>query len=139
MGITTIVWLTVTYCTNPEPKELLLSFYRRVRPSPGFWGQIAKEAVDVVPTNDGIFNLVDWLSGVAMIYSFLFGIGKIILGETVAGCIFLAAGIVFGGIIYIDLNKRGWETVGKWIIHNFRGNRAILSLKIIFYHENADI
>jgi SSS family solute:Na+ symporter len=112
MCITTVVWLTVTYCTHPEPKEILLSFYRRVRPSPVFWGHIAKEASDVKPTKDGLFNLIDWLSGVAMIYSFLFGVGKIILGETGSGFIFLVAGIVFGGIIYIDMNKRGWESVG---------------------------
>ncbi|MCX6120906.1 MAG: Na+:solute symporter [Ignavibacteriales bacterium] len=113
MSITTIVWLVVTFLTGPEPKEKLLSFYRRVRPSPLLWGPIAKEATDVIPTKDGIFNLVDWLSGVAMIYSFLFGIGKIILGETVTGLMLLATGIVFGGIIYFDLNKRGWETIGK--------------------------
>lgn len=113
MSITTVVWLTVTFLTDPEPKEILLSFYRRVRPNPALWGDIAKEAADVVPVKDGLFNLIDWLSGVAMIYSFLFGVGKIVLGEPYTGMIFCAAGVVFGAIIYFDLNKRGWETVGK--------------------------
>ncbi len=113
MSITTIVWLTVTILTRPEPKELLLSFYRRVRPSPMLWGDIAKEATDVIPAKDGYFNLIDWISGVAMIYSFLFGVGKIVLGDTVPGLLFLVSGIVFGGIIYFDMNKRGWETIGK--------------------------
>jgi branched-subunit amino acid permease len=56
---------------------------------------------------------MDWLAGVLMIYAFLFGVGNIIFGRTWLGLILLLAGLVFGGIIYADLNKRGWETIGK--------------------------
>jgi len=56
---------------------------------------------------------MDWLSGVAMIYSFLFGTGNIIFGRTFVGIMMLLLGLAFGSIIYVDLNKRGWETVGK--------------------------
>ncbi|MGC9092883.1 MAG: sodium:solute symporter family protein [Bacteroidota bacterium] len=113
VAITTAVWLLVTFLTKPEPKETLLAFYRRVRPSAKLWGPIAREAPDVNPAKDGIFNLIDWLSGVAMIYAFLFGAGNIIFGQTLTGLLMMLAGFVFGGIIYIDLNKRGWETVGR--------------------------
>jgi len=113
VAITTAVWLLVTFLTKPEPKETLLAFYRRVRPSAKFWGPIAREAPDVNPAKDGIFNLIDWLSGVAMIYAFLFGAGNVIFGRTLTGLLMMLAGFVFGGIIYIDLNKRGWETVGR--------------------------
>jgi hypothetical protein len=54
---------------------------------------------------------MDWLCGVAMIYGFLFGVGKIIFGQVLLGIAFIAAGLIFGAIIYTDLNKRGWETV----------------------------
>jgi len=111
--VTTAVWLAVTFATKPEPKDVLLAFYRRVRPSAALWGPIAKEATDIVPRKDGLFNLIDWLCGVLMIYAFLFGAGKIIFGELGLGLAFLAAGIVFGGLIYADLSKRGWETVGQ--------------------------
>ncbi len=113
VAVTTAVWLTVTFLTRPEPKEVLLAFYRRVRPSAALWGPIAREATDILPQRDGIFNLVDWLCGVAMIYGFLFGAGKIIFGQVGVGIIFLAAGLVFGAVIYADLNKRGWETIVK--------------------------
>ncbi|MGO9481354.1 MAG: sodium:solute symporter family protein [Candidatus Kryptoniota bacterium] len=111
--ITTAVWLIVTYSTSPEKKEVLISFYRRVHPSAKLWGPIAKEAADVRPDEDGIFNLIDWLSGVAMIYSLLFGTGNIIFGKTFTGAIMIFVGLIFGLIIYLDLNKRGWATVGK--------------------------
>jgi Na+/proline symporter len=57
VSVTTIVWLSVTFLTRPEPKETLLAFYRRVRPSAALWGPIAREATDIVPQRDGLFNL----------------------------------------------------------------------------------
>jgi Na+/proline symporter len=111
VSVTTIVWLAVTFLTEPEPKETLLSFYRRVRPSAALWGPIAREATDIVPVRDGVFNLVDWLCGVAMIYAFLFGAGKIIFGQLATGLVFLAVGLFLGAVIYRDLNRRGWKVV----------------------------
>jgi Na+/proline symporter len=111
VSVTTIVWLAVTFLTEPEPKETLLSFYRRVRPSAALWGPIAREATDIVPVRDGVFNLVDWLCGVAIIYAFLFGAGKIIFGQLATGLVFLAVGLFLGAVIYRDLNRRGWKVV----------------------------
>jgi Na+/proline symporter len=111
VSVTTIVWLAVTFLTKPEPRETLLSFYRRVRPSAALWGPIAKEAADIVPQRDALFNLMDWLLGVAMIYAFLFGAGKIIFGQLPIGFALLAVGLIFGAVIYLDLNRRGWKIV----------------------------
>jgi Na+/proline symporter len=110
---TTIVWLVVTYLTAPEKKEVLTAFYRRVHPSAWLWRPIAREVPDVQPDRDGIFNLIDWLSGVAMIYSLLFGTGNIIFGNAAIGILMMLVGVVFGAIIFVDLNKRGWETLSK--------------------------
>jgi len=111
--VTTVVWLSVTMLTKPEPKEILLSFYRKVRPNATMWGPVAREATDIIPQKDGVFNLINWLCGVAMIYSFLFGLGKIILGSPVIGIILLVIGFVFGAVIYRSMNKKGWETLSK--------------------------
>ena len=113
VAVTTAVWLSVTLLTKPEPRDVLLGFYRRVRPSAALWGPIAREATDIVPRRDGLFNLLDWACGVLMIYAFLFGAGKIIFGNLAAGLVFAGAGLAFGAVIYADLNRRGWETVGK--------------------------
>lgn len=111
VSVTTIVWLIVTFLTEPEPKEKLISFYRRVQPNPTFWGPIAKEVTDIKPQKDGIFSFINWISGVLMIYAFLFGIGNILLASTLLGIIFIIAGFGFGAIIYYQMNKRGWETL----------------------------
>jgi Na+/proline symporter len=110
-AVTTAVWLAVTFLTKPEPKDVLLAFYRRVRPSAALWGPVAREATDIVPSRDGLFNLMDWLCGVAMIYGFLFGAGNVIFGRGMLGAVFLALGLGFGWVIYTDLNRRGWKTI----------------------------
>jgi Na+/proline symporter len=112
VGVTTAVWLSVTMLTKPEPMETLLAFYRCVRPSGALWGPVARAATDVTPQKDGMLNLIDWFSGVGMIYAFLFGTGKIILGEPLLGAIFLVAGAGFGAVIYRDLAKRSSEIIG---------------------------
>ena len=109
VSVTTVVWLSVTLLTKPEPKETLLSFYRRVRPNPAFWGSIPAEASDVEPQHDGLFNLGNWFAGCVMIYGFLFGSGKIILGDPVTGVIFLGGGLIAGGLIYRNMERRGWK------------------------------
>ena len=113
VAVTTSAWLIVTFLTKPEPRENLLAFYRRVHPGSALWGPIAREASDVPPGNDGMYNLVDWLCGVGMIYTFLYGTGQLILGSTLLGCVFLCLGALLGWNIYRDLNKRGWETLAK--------------------------
>jgi SSS family solute:Na+ symporter len=111
VAVTTIVWLAVTFLTRPEPKDVLLAFYRKVRPSPALWAPIAREATDVRPQKDGLFNLMDWLLGVAMIYAFLFGAGNVIFGRLAPGIAFLACGLACGALIYRDLSRRGWKAV----------------------------
>jgi Na+/proline symporter len=113
VACTTAIWMLVTFLTDPEPHDTLIAFYRRVRPNAALWGPIAKEATDVIPRKDGFFNIMDWLCGVFMIYAFLFGAGQIILGSTVLGFVLLAGGLALGAVIYSDLNRRGWATVGE--------------------------
>ncbi len=111
VGITTAVWLAVTFMTKPEPDATLVSFYRRVRPSAAFWKPVAKMAPEVSPARDGIYNLLDWLCGCILIYGALFGVGKIVLNEIPAGLLFLGVAAAAGFVIYKDLSRRGWSTV----------------------------
>ena len=108
VSITTLVWLAVTFLTAPESKETLVAFYRRTHPSSTGWRPIAKLAPDVKPSTDGLSNLVDWVAGCALIYGILFGTGKLLLGSTITGLLFMGIAAFSGYAIYWDLSKRGW-------------------------------
>jgi SSS family solute:Na+ symporter len=111
VAITTIVWLAVTYLTAPEPRETLVAFYRRTRPSRAGWAPIAALAPDVKVASDGLSNLLDWIAGCTLVYGALFGIGKLILHDTTPGLLLLALAALGGVVIYRDLSRRGWATV----------------------------
>jgi SSS family solute:Na+ symporter len=109
VSITTMVWLATTFLTAPEPRDVLVAFYRRTRPSPSGWGPIAKLAPEVKAARDGLSNLLDWAAGCMLIYGVLFGVGKLLLHEVVPGLILLAGGIAGMAILYWDLSRRGWK------------------------------
>ena len=111
VAITTVVWLAVTFATAPESDATLLGFYRKVRPSPAGWRPIQRLAPGVPVSHDLGWNLADWLSGCALVYGALFGIGKIILNDPATGAFFLAIAAAAGAFIYWDLNRRGWSSV----------------------------
>ena len=111
VGITTVVWLTTTFLTQPESNQTLIAFYRKTRPSLAGWGPVAALAPDVKPTQDGWHNLLDMLSGCALIYGFLFGTGKLLLQEYTPGLLLLGLGAFGAFLIYWDLNRRGWNKV----------------------------
>jgi solute:Na+ symporter, SSS family len=110
VGITTVVWVGTTYLTNPEPDEILVSFYRRVKPELVGWRRVAALAPEVTPKNDLILNLVDWAAGCTMVLCAMFGVGSIILQEYGNGVMLLAGSAVAAGYIYWDFNRRGWKT-----------------------------
>jgi Na+/proline symporter len=111
VGITTVVWLAATFMTAPESRETLVAFYRRTAPSLTGWRPIAALAPDVKPRQDGLSNLLDWICGCALIYGILFGVGKVLLKETMLGTGLIAVGLIAGAIIYWDLSRRGWSSV----------------------------
>jgi len=109
--VSTAAWLATTWLTRPEPMETLLAFYRRVRPGAALWGPVAAAAPDVAPTRDGLLNLMDWAAGCVLVYASLFGVGKLIFGETALGLGILALAAGAAWLIYRDLERRGWRAV----------------------------
>src|SRR5216110_84370 len=110
-AVTTVAWLAVTFLTRPESESTLVAFYRRTRPSRMGWGPVATLAPDVRPSAGGLGNLIDWVAGCVLVYGVLFGVGKLLLQETLAGLVLLVVAAVAGVIIYRDLSRRGWQTV----------------------------
>ncbi len=113
VGITTLVWLVVTFLTKPVPQEKLLEFYRRVRPTVAGWRPIASQAPEVPPDREGWHNLKYWVLGCAMVYLSMFAIGKLLLGEPALAGLLAAGTVVSGFLLYRDFSRRGWKHFGE--------------------------
>jgi solute:Na+ symporter, SSS family len=100
VGISTVVWLTVTYLTAPEPDAKLESFYERVRPGGHGWRRIAaKLGYEGETIPGGALAWTNWLAGIIAVYSSLFGIGKLVFGEVGRGVLLLViAAVAFAWI-----------------------------------------
>jgi len=103
---TTVIWLLVTLLTAPVEEHKLISFFKRTHPGGIGWKRI-QALVPEIKGDTGFGRLfLDWILGIVVVYSFLFGIGQIIFKEYGTGSIIIAIGLVAGWIINLDLKKR---------------------------------
>jgi solute:Na+ symporter, SSS family len=100
VAVSTVVWLGVTFATKPEPDRVLEAFYRRVRPGGPGWAAVSTKigfGRESIP--GGALAWTNWIAGIVAVYSTLFGIGKIILGNLLPGLVMLAiAAVAFAWI-----------------------------------------
>ena len=104
---TTLVWLVVTYATKAEPEDVLLKFYRSVRPQITGWKPVARLAPEVPATRDLGSNLLSWVLGCLMVYMALFGLGHVLLGPFWEGAGLLAGAAICAGALYSNIS-RSW-------------------------------
>ncbi|WP_291721919.1 sodium:solute symporter family protein [Bernardetia sp.] len=74
LGFTTISWVLITLLTKPTEQKTLQKFYDRVRPQ-GIWKPIRESLNLPTPQNTLPYMIAAWFVGIALGYSFLFGIG----------------------------------------------------------------
>jgi Na+/proline symporter len=82
VGITTTVWLIVTFVTRPEPPDRLVAFYELVRPAGPGWTRVASMS-SAAPADSGerlAPGFVNWILGIAVVYATLFALGDALFG-----------------------------------------------------------
>ncbi|MGH9594395.1 MAG: sodium:solute symporter family transporter, partial [Bryobacteraceae bacterium] len=99
-AVTTIAWVIATFATSPEPDDILVKFYRKVRPHAAGWQRIARLAPDLQETRDLGGNLVSWILGCVMVYAILFGTGELCFMRYAKGAELLAVGAVTAWLLY---------------------------------------
>lgn len=104
VSLTTVSWLAVTYLTPPESPETLRRFYLKVRPDGPGWRKAAAALDLPAPAlKPLLLQLSDWLLGVTMIYSALFGSGRILFGQPTLGLGLLALSLGCGWMLARNL------------------------------------
>lgn len=113
VGITTLVWLVVTFVTPPESAETLRKFYRKTRPGGPGWRKVVEEAQEdgdriadtaaVWTVPSGVLAMV---IGCVLVYSCMFATGNWIYGNYS-----LAAGLTATTLVAAYLLKRVWDKI----------------------------
>lgn len=106
VSITTVGWLIVTFLTQPEKDEILLSFYRKVQPASLGW----KAVLDRYPAEKQEKGRLGMeiglmLVGTVMVYAALFSTGFFIYGEIAQGVIAGAIAVAGGLFILLSWKK----------------------------------
>ncbi|MBC8754173.1 Na+:solute symporter [Kordia sp. YSTF-M3] len=115
--ITTIIWVSVTYLTQPETKETLFNFYRKIQPGGPGWQKTLDEAAEdniEIVTDRQPWNvpsgILAMLVAMIFIYSIMFATGYWIYGDY-SYAIPLTIVVITSGLILIQLWKKIKATV----------------------------
>ncbi len=104
-------WLVVTYLTPAESEATLLAFYRKVRPGGPGWKPMAKLDPEVdVDRNLGL-SIVAAIAASGIVYCVLPGIGLLLFGEYGSAAACMVGAVIFGGIVWMLMQKMGWKNV----------------------------
>ncbi|MEM1338787.1 MAG: sodium:solute symporter family protein [Bacteroidota bacterium] len=112
MVITSVIWLAATFMTQPESKEVLRDFYKKIQPGGPGWEKVVKEAeVDKDPV---VLTEEKWsvpsgikamLLGVVLIYTIMFATGHWIYGKTTSALVLTAVAALSGFLLVVVWNK----------------------------------
>ena len=107
--ITTICWVTVTFFTQPTDKNVLLEFYKKVRPYGMGWDGFKRkinwstELPEI--TEDLTKDIASMLLGCTAVYTTLFGFGYVIYGNFVGALVLLSIATGCGFFLFRNFKK----------------------------------
>ncbi len=117
VGITTIIWLAVTYLTKPEDDKVLFDFYKKIQPGGPGWNATLRNAEKKQVTIKTDFSqwsvpsgILAMLVGCVLIYGALFATGYWIYGKYTLGII-LTIIVIIAAYILSKLWKKIRSTI----------------------------
>ncbi|MCR4416274.1 MAG: Na+:solute symporter [Ignavibacteria bacterium] len=101
---TTIIWLIVTFLTKPTDEKVLIEFYKRVHPGGKLWKPISSKLPDIKEESNFGKMFLNWILGVILVYTTLFGIGSLILADYFTALIYFVLALISIVIIARNLS-----------------------------------
>lgn len=104
IAVTTVCWVVTAFVGPQTDRQVLIDFYKKVKPFGPGWRRIRLEAgitdEEAQATRENIpLALVGWSSGCMLIWSALFTIGNFLYGRTQVVYVLLAVAVVSGAIL----------------------------------------
>ncbi|HEY6326857.1 MAG TPA: hypothetical protein VIW73_10145, partial [Candidatus Cybelea sp.] len=107
IGITTVVWLAVTFLTPAVDAGVLAAFYRLVRPAGPGWARVRRASRLPASPDSLSLALLGWVLGLASVYGALFAAGACIYGRALQGALWSAVAVAaIAGLLAIG--RRLW-------------------------------
>jgi hypothetical protein len=111
VAVTTVCWLLAAYLAPQTDDDVLIAFYRKVRPFGPGWAQI-RDRAGVLPLDEHErenipMALLGWVAGCTAIWSSLFAVGNFLYGRT-SMALLLTGIFVVSGLIVIRIVSRLW-------------------------------
>ncbi|NPV11079.1 MAG: Na+:solute symporter [Ignavibacteria bacterium] len=101
---TTIIWLIVTFLTKPTDEKVLIEFYKRIHPGGKLWKPISSKLPDIKEEANFSKMFLNWILGVILVYTTLFGIGSLILADYFTALIYFVLALISIVIIARNLS-----------------------------------
>jgi Na+/proline symporter len=104
VGISTAVWLIVTFLTSPVDEERLVDFVKRIRPGSPGWNRVYRKH-EIKPQAFLGRAILLWLVGLVALFSLNFGIGSLLLTKTTQGLCLLGVATLTLAYLFIQVPK----------------------------------
>jgi len=115
ISVSTVIWISVTFLTQPVQKEKLIEFYKKTQMEGIGWRPIEKlidnplNARQPSDKNKLSKAFVEWIFGCLFVIGSTMGIGKLLLGFYISGYIWMFVALLSGWFTYRQLAKGGWK------------------------------
>ncbi|SHJ54332.1 Na+/proline symporter [Maribacter aquivivus] len=110
--LTTAIWLIATFMTQPESKDTLRSFYKKIQPGGPGWSKVVADAktdaVEIVKDKEKWSvpaGITAMLLGVILIYSIMFATGYWIYGRTTQAIVLTVVSAIAGVLLVKAWNR----------------------------------
>jgi solute:Na+ symporter, SSS family len=113
IAITTLCWVTTAYVGPQTDRQVLINFYRKVKPFGPGWNHVREEALagaaEARASSENIpLALLGWVSGTMMIWSSLFTVGNVLYARWgYAAGLFAAFAVSGSALLYVV--RRLWS------------------------------
>lgn len=105
-AFTTVVWVAATYITRPTNPAVLDAFYQKIHPGGPGWKPVAARNPRVRPDTGLGALFADWIAGVALVYTTLFGFGYFLMGRTGPMLLCLVITVASAAFLWWDIGRR---------------------------------
>lgn len=77
------------------------------------WKKVSSQLPEVESDSGFLKLFINWIIGVILVYSILFGTGKLLLTDYTGFIIYILIAVISIVILYLNISKIGWKKLAE--------------------------